>query len=68
MIRKVVKTKKAERHAVVSEYFAHVLDMIAIQRSQGSSIPTTERQLISLKGKFKNVICNILQRIQHQRS
>lgn len=60
VLRKVVKTKKSERHAAVAEYFALVFDTIAIQRSLGSSIPTADGKLIPLRGKFKNVICKTI--------
>lgn len=65
MIRKAVKAKKAERHTAVAECFSLILDLIAIQRSQGSSLFTSDGQPVLLRHKFKNVICRTISLEMH---
>ncbi|KAL2703928.1 hypothetical protein AAEP93_004999 [Penicillium crustosum] len=56
LLRRVMRTKREERHAAVAQFFALVLDTIAIQRSQGSSLPMSDGSAVPIRDKFKQII------------
>ncbi|KGO49252.1 SNF2-like protein [Penicillium expansum] len=57
ILRRVVRTRRSERHAAVSEYFNLVLNMIAIQRSQASELPLSDGTSVTIRDNFKKTSC-----------
>lgn len=46
----------ADPHATVAEYFCLLMDMVAIQRSSASKLPTSDRKGIAMRDLFKQVL------------
>jgi hypothetical protein len=55
LLKRVV-TAKTGIHLRVAEAVKPILDMVMIQRSQGSTLPTSDETGVSLKGLFKKMI------------